>query len=226
MSIPSQPGLFLADWQPNRAGHRQAIRAQSRAGKILAQQIERYLKGEVCGRSCLIAGSRGSGKTTLVQTACERMRDRVPGMRPILVRLHGPSLLNPAQRLPADATTPDPKTPEPSAQEKICENVLRTIVINLYQAAAEEFATALDGAPNAASLRDFWDAANALETGVLLETSSRRDQGLREIVALATAAEAYRSCTGQFSREDEDTASAGHREEIKLEAEAKGKEIG
>jgi hypothetical protein len=169
-------------------------------------------------------------------------------MRPILVRLHGPSLLNPAQRLPADATTPDPKTPEPSAQEKICENVLRTIVINLYQAAAEEFATAyrkrakdtgnealeraaqlrltLDGAPNAASLRDFWDAANALETGVLLETSSRRDQGLREIVALATAAEAYRSCTGQFSREDEDTASAGHREEIKLEAEAKGKEIG
>src|SRR5271155_4502226 len=105
MSSPFQPGLILQDWRVDSFGKPQAMRAESRAGKILAQQIERYLRAEVSGRSCLIAGSRGSGKTTLIQIAYEKVRDLVPGMRPIVVRLHGPSLL-----IPSNQPAPDPKT--------------------------------------------------------------------------------------------------------------------
>jgi hypothetical protein len=170
-------------------------------------------------------------------------------MRPIVVRLHGPSLL-----IPSNQPAPDPKTPPVSDELRISESVLRAIVINLYQTAAEEFATAyrklvtapgrhldfrdealeraaqlrltLDGAPGASLLRDFWESIDALESGVLFDSSPRRDQGLREIAALTTAAEAYRSCTGEFKRKDEDIASAGRQEDLKLTAEAKGKELG
>jgi hypothetical protein len=251
MSNPFQPGLVLQDWRVDSFGKPQAMRAESRAGKVLAQQIERYLRAEVSGRSCLIAGSRGSGKTTLIQIAYEKVRDLVLGMRPIVVRLHGPSLLIPSNQ---PAPDPDPKTPPVSDELRISESVLRAIVINLYQTAAEEFATAyrrlvtapgrhldfrdealeraaqlrltLDGAPGASLLRDFWESIDALESGVLFDSSPRRDQGLREIAALTTAAEAYRSCTGEFKRKDEDIASAGRQEDLKLTAEAKGKELG
>jgi len=248
MSTLPQPGLTLVDWHIDETGERHTVRAQSSAGKVLGRQIERYLTAEVCGRSCLIAGSRGSGKTTLIQMAYDSVRDRVPGMRPIVVRLHGPSLLKPF--IPKRC---DPTTPAATEAERISENVLRSVTINLYQTTAEEFATAyrkvvkssqlspafrgeaferaaqlrltLDGAPGAAVLRDFWESVNALQRGVLFNDPSKPDRGLREIAALATAAEAYRSCTGEFKRENVDKTTSGRQEELKVEAAAKGKEL-
>src|SRR5262245_28892360 len=78
------------------------------------------------GRSCLIAGARGSGKTTLIDRACEEVRqgNHFPRCRLIRVRLHGPSLLNPPKPVPSK----DNPTP---AEIPVQEHVLKTLVINL-----------------------------------------------------------------------------------------------
>jgi hypothetical protein len=196
------------------------------------------------GRSCLIAGARGSGKTTLIDRACEEVRQRNDGSRLIRVRLHGPSLLNPPKPIP----TKD--NPAPDAIP-VQEHVLKTLVINLYQTAAEEVSNSfkdyvldrsepsewtelselaaqlrltLDGAPSSATLRFFWNRVGALSKGVLFR-DPESDQGLREIVALASAADAYRSCTGQYTQQKMDEKSAGDKAEAKTEISASGKEI-
>src|SRR3954463_7014175 len=88
----------------------------SDAARLLVQEIKRYCHGEVTGRSFLIAGHRGAGKTTMVadavlrvQRAHEEAQRRAPAgtdprprdarmLRPLFVPLHGPSIL------------PDPKS--------------------------------------------------------------------------------------------------------------------
>ena len=42
---------------------------ESSASRVLRQELERYCKGLINGRSFLIAGHRGAGKTTLVAKA-------------------------------------------------------------------------------------------------------------------------------------------------------------
>jgi hypothetical protein len=191
------------------------------------------------GRSCLIAGARGAGKTTMIDRAFQEARDNSQRRRLIRVRLHGPSLLNPPKPIP----TKDNPNP---AEIPVQEHVLKTLVINLYQTAAEEIANAfagrangigkdgpefgaqlrltLDGAPSAGTLRFFWNRIGALKSGVLFEDADP-DQGVREILALASAADAYRRCAGQFTQARTDALSAGEKAEAKTELSASGKEI-
>lgn len=73
------------------------ILAESDEYERLYRDLKRYTYGEIQGRSYLIAGHRGSGKTTLVYKAIEDLlRDSVDKQyRPLFVRLHGPDLLPP-----------------------------------------------------------------------------------------------------------------------------------
>jgi hypothetical protein len=68
----------------------------SESARLLRQELERYCYGTIAGRSFLIAGHRGSGKTTLVNSAfLETWKKRERGtvmLRPIYVPLHGPAL--------------------------------------------------------------------------------------------------------------------------------------
>jgi len=220
---------------------------------VAVRELRAYLEERVGGRSCLIAGARGSGKTTLIDRVCyEVALDRSSRYRLMVVRLHGPSLLSPPPPVP----TKDDPTP---AKISIAEHALKTLVINLYQTAAEEIARAfqayvlfrgnesnrrdewnefaaqlrltLDGAPSAATLRFFWDRAGALREGVLFPDSPHRDDeftsggGPAEIVALATAAEAYQRCSGQYRQEKKDEKAAGEKAEAKTEVTASGKEL-
>jgi hypothetical protein len=191
------------------------------------------------GRSCLIAGARGAGKTTLIDRAYEEARRRTANRRLIRVRLHGPSLLTPPKPVPTKDNLTPPEIP-------MAEHVLKTLLINLYQTAAEEVCDAferhvgtrgsdwkefaaqlrltLDGAPSPATLRFFWARAEALSSGVLFENADS-GQGVREIVALSSASDAYRSCTGQYTQERKDERSAAEKTEVKTEVSAIGKEI-
>lgn len=137
----------------------QVFCAPSQAGRQLAQELRRYCNGHIQGRSFLIAGHRGAGKTTMVADvlteALKRAQQGELSLRPLPVMLHGPSLFEP---LPSemraavrrDAEAPDPAasaTPaEPSRplaeQDRIemqARMVLTHVVLGLHRAVVREF---------------------------------------------------------------------------------------
>src|SRR5215469_6651962 len=70
--------------------------AGSAAYDRLCNELDRYMSGEISGRSFLISGHRGAGKTTLVLKAIEDttvQAMKIGGTRPLFVPLHGPDLL-------------------------------------------------------------------------------------------------------------------------------------
>jgi hypothetical protein len=73
---------------------------ESDALQRLTKEIERYGRRELAGRSVLIAGHRGVGKTTLVRKAIENARGSGSAYegRPLFVDLHGPDLLAPPEK--------------------------------------------------------------------------------------------------------------------------------
>ena len=78
----------------------------SQAFAILKRELLGYVRQELAGRSLLIAGHRGSGKTSLVHRAVDEVgrelieeamtsSGAIPAhglQRPIIVKVHGPSL--------------------------------------------------------------------------------------------------------------------------------------
>jgi hypothetical protein len=180
------------------------------------------------GRSFLIAGHRGAGKTALVEQVVNDMRwdaiesvaagleELQPPRRPFLVKLHGPSLLGPA--LPTEASDPS----DPQKVTDPAHRALIQITLALYRALAQEMGTGfelhaqsenlvrdqlefagqlqleLDQAPDPSVLRFYWKRLGRLRAGILwpdppLGARARpADQGIREVVALATAAQASR----------------------------------
>jgi len=147
----------------------QPILAQSNGGRLLKQELRRYCNGEVRGRSFLIAGHRGSGKTTLVDDALLRFQiDAAAGellMKPLPVYLLGPTLLEeddedaaygrpasaPPEVHPAPSQPPAltvsminnnaaPSTPPPSqGEDDLMHRVLIQVVLGLHQAVAKQF---------------------------------------------------------------------------------------
>lgn len=263
----------------------------SAAYQTLRRDLLRYVSEAVPGRSYLIAGHRGSGKTALVTRAIEDLRTEIlrdsvkeksempagPAFtmqRPLLVKVHGPSLLaatlpGPAQvKPPAAAPAPPPGQPgDPPAPQNQGKQggggagggaehgepatgsaaeppptqahvALVQITLALYRALSTEVAIGcgaharechrdlqgsgddrelaaqmllnLDAGPEPAALRRFWaylqrlPGPHAVASGLLWPRQSdptlaaRRlsDQAYREIVALSTAAQAYRICAG------------------------------
>jgi hypothetical protein len=81
------------------------ILAESDEYKRLSRDLERYAAGQIQGRSYLVAGHRGSGKTMLVHKVIEDLMRKSADRdtRPLFVRLHGPDLLPPPSRKPADS---------------------------------------------------------------------------------------------------------------------------
>jgi hypothetical protein len=216
-----------------------SILADSYAYNVILRELDEYSRGYVGGRSFLIAGHRGSGKTTLVHKAIQdlarRYREEIQPYRLLTVPLHGPSLLNEAiseQRVENNSQSKGESDDPPEnggSQEavkdetKIQEHVLRQITIALYRALANEMSRAfrerilagnptgvrsselpaqmqleLDSIPDPVLLRDLWERAGLLEKGVLFSESIDPDQGAREILALATAAQAFRVVSGQL----------------------------
>lgn len=86
---PRSRGSDLAD----------SILIESDASRLLLEELRRYCDGRVNGRSFLIAGHRGSGKTTLVEGAYQKLlreslqTDSDTMLRPLFVPLHGPNLI-------------------------------------------------------------------------------------------------------------------------------------
>jgi hypothetical protein len=268
---------------------------ESDAYRQLLHELRRYCRGELAGRSFLVAGHRGAGKTTLVSSVFEALLrgptpdddDRSPSrsswdsnrpmLRPLPVLLQGPTLL-PSSRedlpLAADGTGDNDR------RLTEMENVLVQITLGLHRALARQMVLAfrehvdrrapypiagrsdmrelaaqlqleLDDYTGNAHLRDIWRRCGALHFGVLyalspspyllhdrIRFSSRLphtfpdprfsfqwDQGLRELVALASVCDAYRRISGKISRKDELKAGKTTKIDRSVDLDAKGKDL-
>lgn len=222
------------------------ILSRTRAYDLLFAALDRYLRRRLHGRSFLIAGHRGIGKTTVLRHAVHEVEraHRQAGTRkaPLLVPLHGPELL-------VDPTG-----------ESSPAHALKQITLGLYRALAEktgrdftelarselgsygaetalELRLLLDQAPGQMPLSEFWEAVDGLERGVFHRNPSRQPaqgsapvsrpgtsatevseqpeekppkdpdspsegRGYREILALASAAQAYRKVIGKLDSQE------------------------
>src|SRR4051812_38600191 len=82
---------------------------ESDAWRVLTWEMERYCREELAGRSFLISGHRGAGKTTLVSNAYQHVRKRrfrSGELRPLLVQVNGPALFRDANEATASASPP------------------------------------------------------------------------------------------------------------------------
>jgi hypothetical protein len=229
----------------------------SHAFRTLQRDLRRYLADEIAGRSYLIAGHRGAGKTALASravselaiellkgsatTASAQTHGRVALQRPLIVKLHGQSLLEPplpARPAPlrdkdgAVVAAPPEKDTKPPEE---AEAALVQFTIALYRAFAGEIsngyaahardrkglrqgqslefaaqlALELDSGCDPDLLRSYWERLQRLGNGVLwprdadptLAARGVASQGLREIVALTTAGQAFQVCSGAISYE-------------------------
>jgi Cdc6-like AAA superfamily ATPase len=88
------------------------ILAQSQAGDLLRHEMTRYCDGLVRGRSFLISGHRGSGKTTLVDQVVRELQvaslKRELRFKPLPIYLQGP-LIFPTPKPPKVFVRPDVK---------------------------------------------------------------------------------------------------------------------
>ncbi|WP_280153457.1 hypothetical protein [Piscinibacter sp. XHJ-5] len=210
---------------------------QSGAGRVLRLELTRYCKGEVNGRSFLVAGHRGAGKTTTVADALDRVlrKSRNPGeglLRPLPIFLHGPSLFEFGASDASDRAKGKRGAKAPDSIALQAEQALQQIILGVHRAVAKEFVRAyrerlvtdatyvpepeqlrraelaaqfeveLVEDPPAARLREFWDAAGALDSGVLFDTPFAPDQGGRELVALNGMCNAHQRISGNTNAQD------------------------
>ncbi|KAA6456021.1 ATP-binding protein [Acidobacteria bacterium AB60] len=92
-TAPSEP---LAGPPGGETAATPPVIAATLARRRLLDIIERYCRRQIAGRSVLIAGHRGAGKTTLVKSAIEELRGRQhlgQAAIPLYVQIHGPDLL-------------------------------------------------------------------------------------------------------------------------------------
>lgn len=128
--------------------------AQSDAGRVVKLELMRYCRGEVHGRSFLVAGHRGAGKTMMVADALDKVlrQSRRPGetmLRPLPIFLHGPSLFEveaPEQGSAAPAAAKrrprrddTPPVADLQAQARVA---LKQFILGLHRAVAKEFVRA------------------------------------------------------------------------------------
>jgi len=255
----------------------------------LVLDLRRYVDGEIAGRSYLIAGHRGAGKTKLTLRAIEDLvYDRLQKVlqaddglvmsrsnlqRPLLVKLHGPSLLDP---LPSKSSQKESKSRGRKAKDEsqgeaeargsegdqsaqpVAKAALSQIAIALYRALARDISEGyrfkarrlrrrggqgqelaaqlvldLDSGPSPAVLRSYWAQIGRLEGGVLWPTGADgrlaelgvTDQGLREILALATAGQAFRVCAGDLRKEEKSRDDASDETSASLAGKSDLKDI-
>lgn len=199
--------------------------AETNVHSILTSALEDYLDLRIHGCSLLIAGHRGSGKTTAVHQALQSVFEsaRVSAREPLWIFLHGPELLSPG--LGNDQGEDCRSRPASSMPA----HALSQITLALYRALAEkagrkmdslghqsddptdrdvtlEFRRLLDNAAADLPFLDFWRHFDRLEQGIFFEPAAtatatagnqQAGRGHREILALQSAIQAFRKVIGE-----------------------------
>lgn len=163
----TDPGAAIEQLRRKGAVETPSTTARTQARDVLTESLRRYCKSEIEGRSFLIAGSRGSGKTTLVDAALldvyEWQQSLGLGvdrpMRPLPIYLEAQRIflieeddpLKLGNSTPSDATkarffdterrtlVEATTTPVMVRDENLMQRTLVLSVLGLYRAIANEF---------------------------------------------------------------------------------------
>ncbi|MEM9458632.1 MAG: hypothetical protein AAGF11_30935 [Myxococcota bacterium] len=227
-------------WSPSAREHAAAGKtaidnlADSLATRRLVAKIKRYIAGDFCGHAVLVAGHRGAGKTTAMLAAMQQVyneqREADRACRPLLVRLHGPSLLVPGPANgPANGPTSAPTSPPavtPSSAQYYSLRLLQEMAAGIFPAIAQELRWLLEGTIANENKRDDLNQVHAQETIThLIDELSRglslaelrelfrrlkllpggllRNNGFAELTAINAACEAYLVVTGTLDTSNE-----------------------
>jgi hypothetical protein len=217
---------------------------QSEVQGRLAAEIDRYAVGKVSGRAFLLAGHRGVGKTTTVAAAIQQVytscvRTKLP-YRPLLVRLHGPSLVDGLRRPGEGTAGGDQEVAERASAYS--QRFLREMAAGIFPALMDEVRRLLilrvgeSTIPSAEHREMIAHLGDELSRGMTLAEVRelfRRlgllprglfDQGnaFQELTALQSAGEAYLVVTGKLETEDRSGRDATRREEARRERTLSG----
>ncbi|WP_277184394.1 hypothetical protein [Caballeronia sp. BR00000012568055] len=136
------------------------IIAESTASRLVQHELERYCNRQSQGCSILIAGHRGSGKTTLVNGVLRKVQDLASSQsvkrRPLPIFLHGPSLFRPEPARPAPNDElwsrifdQKPTTDEGDNEvEQHTQYALVQIILGLHKGVIRAFADAMHARAN------------------------------------------------------------------------------
>lgn len=157
----------------------------------------------------------------------------VPLHGPNLLKLK-PKVLKTGEKGEVTKEKIDELSPE-EKRDRITENALQEIVLSLYRALTTEFGNAyaekakvkrrfgadelagqfrieLDEASDVAILRQFWKKIDAINWGVLFDEGPNnqisQDQGVNELLALSSAAQAFRIMSGTVEDASKETNAA------------------
>jgi hypothetical protein len=155
LSLKASQDRYYGNWV--RRGRRAFMRSE--AYEILAEAMRRYLRQESSGLSFLIGGHRGAGKTALVTEVVEAISDDLfeawdiwaaespanpvlspppERQRPLLVKLHGPSLIGKELPSPGGGEEPNKKEANkvPIAKTIRNRNAATVVELNVNQSPA------------------------------------------------------------------------------------------
>ncbi|MDN3921865.1 hypothetical protein [Roseateles violae] len=229
---------------------RPIILAPSEAGALLHHELRRYADGEVKGRSFLVAGHRGAGKTTMVEAQLRDVASQGQElkMRLLPVYLNGPALL--------DELAAGGKSESGIGDELSISRVLQKVLLALYQATGREYVLRFGICARSADVRrpalplneplemaarfelelaeglapgrlnELWRYLDVVDRGLLFNPGTTRSsdpqQGFKEIVALHSLNEAYMRIAGKLQDSYERNANSAQSSEASFGLEAKG----
>lgn len=214
----------------------------SPARQRLIRELERYVRGEVAGRSFLVAGHRGAGKTTMVLSAIEEVHKacKQRAQRPLPVRLNAPDLM----------AVLDESGGEGASETERPVRLLMQLALALANAVADEFVRCFTGsadgrerleiaaelrieleeAPTLEQLRTVWERFGLVADGVLFPRdvtrpeggAGARSRGLLEIAALWRTLQVHQVVSGELrkKRDDKQTDERVERQERTLKVDA------
>jgi hypothetical protein len=120
--------------------------ASCAAARVFRQELERYCEGQLSGCSFLIAGHRGSGKTTMVEAALDSMiRKSLSGepgrpALPLPVFLNGPSLF--ATSGQADSRRASSRLRDKADDTDPAKEALVQVILGLHRAVVQQYVEA------------------------------------------------------------------------------------
>lgn len=203
------------------------ILARSKTYNIFLRELDRYVTQSAGGRSILVSGHRGSGKTTMVHSAIKDLikeYKRVDNTDNILVvELHGPDLFAAASMATSKPKPVKPEVPAesaaPAAQQKesgkkddsmdLVESSLKHITISLYRAFSkaliESFVEENTVEYNELTAMLTLELDNGSEPSVFRQFWAKAGRlktarGYKELVALTNAVLAYRMVSGKLTQ--------------------------